>query len=242
MDIRLALMCGIDIPIPECQLVIHQPTIKEIALVGELDFFTAIQCLCINKDYLLLQDESVPRDINNFQIFMMIMYEKETADKKSAVQSLFTLLFPRYKVLLTPRAIMLQEEDKKIIIDSNNFEIFQDYLKQVFCYSQMHGKDANYNPANKKAEEIARKLMKGRQKVSELKGESNISIFSQYLSILTVGLNSMSLKDCMDLTLYQFYDLIERYQLYINWDVDLRARLAGAKPDSSPDNWMKNIH
>ena len=84
--------------------------------------------------------------------------------------------------------------------------------------------------------------MKGRQKVSELKGESNISIFSQYLSILTVGLNSMSLKDCMDLTLYQFYDLIERFQLYIAWDVDLRARLAGAKPDSSPDNWMKNIH
>ena len=32
MDIRLALMCGTDIPLPECQLVIHQPRIKEIAL------------------------------------------------------------------------------------------------------------------------------------------------------------------------------------------------------------------
>ena len=38
MDIRLSLMCGTDIPVPECQLSIHQPKIKEIALIGETDF------------------------------------------------------------------------------------------------------------------------------------------------------------------------------------------------------------
>jgi hypothetical protein len=38
------------------------------------------------------------------------------------------------------------------------------------------------------------------------------------------------------------YDLVERYTLYLNWDLDIRARLAGGKPDSKPDDWMKNIH
>ena len=52
----------------------------------------------------------------------------------------------------------------------------------------------------------------------------------------------MSLQELMDLTMYQLYDLVERYQLYISWDIDIRARLAGAKPDDHPDNWMKNIH
>ena len=52
----------------------------------------------------------------------------------------------------------------------------------------------------------------------------------------------MSLDDCMNLTIFQLYDLIERYQLYINWDIDLKVRLTGSKPDESPDNWMKNIH
>jgi hypothetical protein len=52
MDIRLALMCGTDIPIPECQLIIHQPTIKEIALIGEEDFFMGGQCFNINKNLL----------------------------------------------------------------------------------------------------------------------------------------------------------------------------------------------
>ena len=101
---------------------------------------------------------------------------------------------------------------------------------------------SSFNPADKKAQEIAEKLMRGRQRVAEQKGSADVSVFSQYLSILTVGLNSMSLQDLMDLTMYQLYDLIERYMLYVNWDMDVRCRLAGGKPDSQPDNWMKTIH
>lgn len=41
MDTRLALMTGCDYPIPECQLTLHQPTIKEIGLIGENDFLQA---------------------------------------------------------------------------------------------------------------------------------------------------------------------------------------------------------
>jgi hypothetical protein len=84
--------------------------------------------------------------------------------------------------------------------------------------------------------------MRGRQRVAAQKGQSNTSIFSQYLSIITVGINSMPLQNAMDLTMFQLYDLVERYMLYVNWDMDVRCRLAGGKPDSQPDNWMKNIH
>mgnify|MGYP003405265064 FL=1 len=42
--------------------------------------------------------------------------------------------------------------------------------------------------------------------------------------------------------MFQFYDLIERYGLYMNWDIDIRVRLAGGKPDSHPDDWMKDLH
>ena len=41
-DHRLALMTGVDIPIPELQVTIHQPTIKEISMIGEQDFFIGI--------------------------------------------------------------------------------------------------------------------------------------------------------------------------------------------------------
>ena len=49
-DYRLGLATGIDLPIPELQICIHQPTIKEISLMGEAAFLTGIQLLSINKN------------------------------------------------------------------------------------------------------------------------------------------------------------------------------------------------
>lgn len=241
MDTRLALMCGTDYPVPECQLVIHQPRIKEIALIGENDFFTGVQCLCLNKS-MFIKDESLLVDTNNFQIFMTIMAEKEAADKKAAVQQVCTLLFPNDKVLFTPRSIMISRDGNSILIDETNFEFLQAAISSICCLKTGPMDQQAFNPADKKAKEIAEKLMRGRQRVAAQKGETNISVFSQYLSILTVGINSMSLQDLSNLTMYQLYDLIERYMLYVNWDMDVRCRLAGGKPDSQPDNWMKNIH
>ena len=241
MDIRLALMCGTDIPVPECQLIVHQPRIKEISYIGESDFFAGVQCLCLNKA-MFVKDESLLEDTTNFQIFMTIMSEKEAIDKKIAVQQVCTLLFPKYKISFTPRSIMFTGENSFITIDENNFSFLQEAISKICCLKTGPMDQQNFNPANAKAREIAEKLMRGRQRVAAQKGEEHTSIFSQYLSILTVGLHSMSLQDTMDLTMFQLYDLVERYMLYINWDMDIQSRLAGAKPDSTPDNWMKNIH
>ena len=240
-DIRLALMCGTDIPVPALQAVIHQPKIKEIALMGESDFFVAIQCLNVNKDFIN-QDKTLLQNTTNFQIFMTIMLEKEAKDKKFATQQLLSLLFPDRKVMFTPRSIALTGDGISTTIDENNFEELQNIFKEMFCISNNNNQQAGFNPANEKAREIAEKLMRGRKRVAELNGSANASIFSQYLSILTIGLSSMSLQELMELTMFQLYDLIERYQLYISWDIDIRARLAGAKPEDHPDNWMKNIH
>lgn len=241
MDTRLALMCGTDYPVPECQLTIHQPRIKEISLIGESDFFTGIQCLCLNKS-MFVKDESLLATTNNFQIFMTVMSEKETADKKMAVQQVCTLLFPQYKVSFTPRSILIMGSGHSITIDESNFEFLQSALTNICCLKTGPMDQQSFNPADKQAQEIAEKLMRGRQRVAAQKGETNVSVFSQYLSILTVGLGSMSLQEMSDLTMYQLYDLVERYMLYVNWDMDVRCRLAGGKPDSQPDNWMKSIH
>ena len=241
MDTRLALMCGIDYPVPECQLTIHQPRIKEIALIGENNFFTGIQYLCLNKT-MFIKDESLLSNTNNFQIFMTVMAEKEAIDKKIAVQQVCALLFPNDKVLFTPRSINIVKQDNSILIDETNFEYLQQAISTICCLKTGPMDQQAFNPADKKAQEIAEKLMRGRQRVAAQKGESNVSVFSQYLSILTVGLHSMSLYDMTELTMYQLYDLVERYMLYVNWDMDVRCRLAGGKPDSQPDNWMKNIH
>lgn len=242
MDISLALFAGSPIPVPGLPLVMHQPQIKEIALIGDIDFFTGIQCLTINKQ-MITQGETLLANFNNFQIFMKLMSEKETADKKEAVISLLSLIFPDYKIVFTPRSLIFNQiKDKMVItIDESNFDLLQDIIQKVFCMSNGPMESQTFNPANAKAKEIADKLMRARQRVAEIKGEKNGSIFVQYASVIAVGLQ-YPLSECLSLTMYQLFDLVERYSLWLNWDLDIRSRLAGGQPDSKPDNWMKNIH
>ena len=188
-DYRLGLMTGIDLPIPELQTTIHQPTIKEISLIGELDFFIGIQLLCIKKQ-MYIQDENLLISTNNIQIFMAIMNEKQTAEKKTAVQQVLTLLFPQSNVIFTPRSIVLNSPQGMVTIDEGNFEILQQLLNEQFCLKGS-GQE-QFNPEGQKAKEIAQKLMRARQRVAEQKmqGESGSgSMFSQYLSILTSAID-----------------------------------------------------
>lgn len=241
MDYRLGLMCGTDLPIPECKLIAHQPTIKEISFIGESDFFVGAQTLCLHKT-MFVQDKSVLDSISNFQIFMTIMAQDETKDKKKVVQDVLRLVFPNSKVAFTPNSILFLSEGNTSTVDANNFEILQEILRTIFCMRNGPMDQTAFNPANKLAQEIAEKIMRGRQRVAAQNGSSNTSVFSQYMSILTIGLSSMSIQDLMNLTMFQLYDLMERYTLYTAWDLDVRQRLAGGKPDKTPDNWMKNLH
>lgn len=245
-DIRLALMCGIDIPVPQCQIVVSQPRIKDIAFIGETAFFTGAQCLCINKNMIQSEDKTLLSDTSNFQIFMTIMANKETLDKKQATLQVLKLLFPTYNIIVTPRSMMLTTENSSpITIDNNNFEHLQESLKQILCVGNSTSQEQGFNPADDpRAQEIARKLMRGRERVAAQKGQgahSNDSILGRYCSILATGLHK-TLEEMENMTLYQLYDQVERYQLYQAWDMDARIRLAGGKPDDQPENWEKNIH
>ena len=131
-----------------------------------------------------------------------------------------------------------------LVIDSNNFDFLQQAIALIGCLKGSSKESQDFNPANQRAMEIAKKLMKGRQKVAQERAakEGDSSIISQYISILTIGLHSMGLQDIMGLTLYQLYDLVERYKLFTSWDLDIKSRLAGGSPDSQPEDWMKNLH
>ena len=240
-DYRLALMCGTDIPVPQCQLILHQPTLQEISLVGEEEYFIGAQCLTLNKSMFTFEGKNVLDDITNFQIFMMVMTDQQAKDKKEATIQVLQLLCPSYKAMFSPRSLILMSAaNGNITIDENNFDYFQNALRLIFCSRNGPMDQQSFNPSGDKAREIAQKLMKGRERIAQEKKSSG-STLTQYLSILVIAL-SIGLHELKSYTLFQIYDLIERYQLYTSYDIDIRSRLAGGKPDSHPDDWMKNLH
>lgn len=239
MDCRALLITGGDYPIPECQLSLHQPTIKEIAMIGETDFFMGIQILAVNK--MMFESGSFDfSNTNNFQIFMTIINQKETADKKEAVLQVLTLLLPNNKVSFTPRSMLVTGSEKIITIDDNNFDALQNAIIEIFALKNS-ANTQQYNPSDEAAKKIAEKLMKGRAKVAAEKSGNDGSIFVQYISILGIGLH-IPLTELSNYTVFMVYDQMSRMGLQIESDIDIRARLAGANPQSQPENWMKNMY
>jgi len=236
-DIDLALFTGVDIPITECGLIIHQPSIKEISMIGERQFLLGIKLLTISKEDLE-QGENNLSNTPNFQIFMTIINAAEAKESKIAVKDALSLIVPNSQITILPRTLLLNCNDINIIIDEGNFEYFQDVLRQVFCLKK---KEDDFNPANEAAAKIAEKIKKNKKKVAHLKGEDVGSIYARYVSALAIGLK-IPLKYLLDCTVYQIQDLLERFSLWTNWDIDIRSRLAGAEAKGKPEDWMRNIH
>lgn len=250
-DISLSLITGIEIPVVELQLIIHQPSIKEIAFMGETNFFTAIHYLSLKKESLI-EDKTLLQELTNFQVLMKVIEQSDSTDKKTAIITLLSLLFPDYKVSMTPNSILFintnsqnGEKLKPIMVDKDNFEVLQDIVSKVCCvHSLLSGDQITYNPSGKLAEKIANKIYASRKKIAELnaaKEKGKDGIISRYISILAVGLQQ-PIQTLTDLTIYQLFDLVERYSLYLDWDIDLRTRLAGGQPNKQAENWMKSIH
>ena len=207
-DIDLALFTGVDIPVPECGIIVHQPTIKEISMIGEKQFLTGAQMLCIDKDSLK-QDGKDLSNTSNFQVFMTIISAEEMKETKAAIIEAMSLIVPNSKITFTPRSLLLNYNGTNIIIDEGNFEYFQDILRQVFCLKK---KEEEFNPANAAAARIAEKIKKGRQKVARLKGDDVGSIYARYISALAIGLH-LPLDSLINYTIYQIQDLLERFSL-----------------------------
>lgn len=247
----LTLLSGIDIPIPELKVNIHQPTIREIAYIGERSFYQASSLLTLSKEDLALRDNMSDEDKayllsqSNFQVLMSIVHQGDGQIQKVNLLVLLTLLFPKFKIDLEERFIMLTpiEGQGMAIIDENNFEILQSITKVILCLGRGGDGQDEFNPAGDKAKAIADKIKQGRAKIAAQKEqkEEEVSILSRYISGLSIGTNSLDIKKLLDLTLYQLFDQLERYGLFTANDLGIKAKMAGAK-DVEDVDWLKNIH
>ena len=122
-DYQLALMCGTDIPLPEFQLILHQPTIKEIAYLGEDNFFSALTYLCLNKNSLIT-DKKLQSEVTNFQVLMEVLKDPKIKEIKQNILLLFKILFQDYKTIMTPNSIIFTSSQGNVMIDNENFDIF----------------------------------------------------------------------------------------------------------------------
>lgn len=240
----LLLFSGNDIPFISCGVTIHHPTIKEIAYLGEDTFFTGYQMLLISKNILSQEDKVNLETLTNFDILIAILKERNAVMQKNrnCIQMVLMLLFPEYEIILKKDVIILKKEnEEEHFLNSNNFEEFQNILRQMFSFGDTSGVPQDFNPDGPMAARIAEKLKKRHQTLAEKNSNDNFDIIGRYISVLSVGL-SIDIKTFMDYTIYQLFDQIKRYELKIGYDLYIQGQLAGVQDAKEPEDWMKSIH
>lgn len=240
----LLLLSGNDIPFATAQISIHQPTIKEIAYIGEETFFTGCGLLTISKQNLSTKDKANLVNQTDFDILMSIMNDKSKESQKNRMSAelVMTLLFPTHKIYFRSYSIDLFASDGSFTsINQKNFNDFKKILEKMFCLEKDKKDTTTYNPGGKIASQIAEKLRKRHEILAAQKGSQKIAVFSRYASILAVG-EQKDLNSLLQYTVYQLFDEYQRYELKLSYDMYIQAKMAGAKDLKEVDNWMKDIH
>ena len=242
MDNDLLLLSGNDIPFIEAQITIHQPTIKEIAYIGEEIFFTGCELINFSKNILPEEDKVNLENKTNFDILIAILKERNAVMQKNrnCVEMVLALIFPYYTIEISNDSIILEKDEESHSINNDNFESFKLIFNQMFSFSREETRD--YNPSGDQAKKIDEKLKKRHQKLAELKQEKKkIDILSRYVSILAVG-EHKDLNSLLNLSVYQLFDEFERFKLKMSYDIYFQAKMAGAKDLKEVEDWMKDIH
>ena len=180
----------------------------------------------------------------NFDILMSMINNTDKAVKLSvdSAKIVLELIFPNYELKIMPNLLLLekiQEDGTKhqCVINNDNFEEFKSIIKEMFCLSFDNGQD--YNPANKKAAQIAEKLKARHKKLNQRKGSSNkeIDILTRYIIILTLG-NHHTIPELMEYTVYQLFSQFKKFEKKYSYETWVQARLAGAEGLQDVENWL----
>lgn len=242
---NLILQSNADILFEQAKLVIHQPIIKEIALIGEQHFFTGCTYLSFSKDNLSEEDKLHLQQFSNFEVLMSIIKEEKIAVKKIKVcmELVLSLIFPDYNIVFTPNSILFSKQQEQQVehymIDKENFDEFRKIILRMFCLSFLQDHQTRYNPGGPQAKALVKKFMERRQKLKQMKQkqEEGINILERYVSILSVGLRKDK-NQLMQYTVSQLFDEFHRFRMKEDYDIYIQAKMAGAKDLDDIDNWM----
>lgn len=254
---ELLLMTGGEILLKDPLVKIQQPTMKQIALKGESEFFRSMNIFYIRPEPLvefINQLETLGEDEKEILLETITAYDNllfvmqastvDGTDKYKIVeltQSAFDLLIPEYRFNFDPQkkemSLISLKDSHSIVVDGELFMKIKSVAEQIFLLDKFFG-DSEKEELSPEAQKIADKIAESERKIKEMNGEKEEgSYFARLLSIM--GMHG-DLDYLSNLTVYQLHNQFERFNLFTNYNQSVRASLAGATNVELVD-WYKKI-
>lgn len=253
----LKMIAGSPLPIPSLGLEIHQPTIREVALLGEKELFQVYSLLTMTKEkYLEVitkktnNDPEIVMSVKNSLMFMDdFQVILETAMQDSGLYAnfvgFFYIIFPKArKITATERFLMIswQKETgrEETIISGKEFSEMVPVFTKMFETEGSQKED--FNPVNEQAAEIAAKIQARRKRLAREKGTDGEekSALSTAISVLATA-DGLSLDTILNYTIPQVYYQLERTKKYNEYQSQITLGAFGGLKDIEIADWMHSI-
>ena len=236
MDIdELQLITGIPIPVPKLGFTLYQPKIKDIAILGETDYFLALALFRLTKEALHIDN---PKATNWLIFNESINQQIEGVENPRFLVTNFLQLFFTQKIVIGPRSLMLHDEEKVINIEPSQFDELQYIIDQIGGGKLLSSTEEQFKPINKRAAEIAAKMQKARKRLAAQQPKAKSKDFlSRYVRTLAVA-TSNSLEEVNNMTLLQLDTLMQTYLAWESYDLEIKRRLAGGKGEDKLEHWI----
>jgi hypothetical protein len=238
-------LSGADVPIPECNIIIHQPSIKDICLFKETNFLTAATLLSHFHDNAEKLRKERPELSEYGDVTLVLAAIQQDPELCSNVTNFFQLVFPRYSIDILENEIFFTEGDKRVgLLATHNYSSFEQVIKDLFLIPT---KGDSYNPQGKRAAAIAEKLKEREKILAQKKGLNKKvppSLFGSYASILSIGMN-IDINTIYNYTPFQLYDAFNRYWKKVSNDFYTKVSTTPMMDTSKmeePESWSENIY
>lgn len=231
-SIKLKLLAGIPLNINDI-CVIKPLTLGQITNIGYKKYNIYLSNLVAD-----ITDFKIPdMDLSKYTYWDILMSNMYYGDDKyiDMILEAFSIFLDNKNIYYSKKESLFYINENKII-DKNIFSQIQEILKWQNCIE----KKDEPKLANSKAEEIRRKILKGKQDL--LKKENMEITFEDLVSVLAANGNNLNILNIWDLNMYQFNNQFNRMKMIEDYDIGIRSLLAGATgEDVKPKYYIRPI-
>jgi hypothetical protein len=211
--------------------------------IGYSIYNKMLNMVCISSSQL---ETYLNTQITDDDIFDFIIDNSITNDEFATNVTLFFTITCRNQVKIDKHKRLITvilDDTKTANITSDNFLCIQQIIKQRNGIEDID--EEMDNPSNAMARQILEKRKKARQRLQRAKskeqGTSNLSIVD-LVSILASGLH-LQIEQILNYDMYQFNNQFNRLRIFKDYEVNIRALLAGANGDDiNLQHWISKIN
>lgn len=247
---KLGLLSGHPLLVKELNLIIHQPLLRDVSTFGENEFFRTYSTLVLTRSKIDTEESGITEEELALTTDMQwVMTSCMSSDSREHYTKLFLgMILPDYDIELskenmnmsfTHKNFPIKEKAPRIVIDSDNLQIFQTVLKILFSRGSS-SVESEYNVQSAIAKRIAAKLKESKERIQLQKpaGKKIESVLASTVSSLAVALQLPVRTIFEKYTIPQLYDQVERFEKRDKYLRDIQSIFAGAE-DVEIESWYE---